>query len=199
MSVSDHPPSPPAPRQVFLFSGHIMDAPDRPAPRFPPAREAHAAARIAEALDALDAGPADIGYTQGAAGADLLFAEAALQRGVHMQLLLPFEVDEFVRRSVLPAAHGERWRQRFDAVLARLDHPPRIMTREAAAGGIDAAVANPFERCNLWLLDTALAWGAGRLKLVCLWNGEGGDGAGGTAHMVAETRQRGGEVIRIPP
>lgn len=187
-----------APRQVFLFSGHIMDAPDRPQPRFPPSREAHAAARIAEALAALDAGPADIGYTQGAAGADLLFAEGALQRGVRMQLLLPFEIDEFVRRSVLPAAHGERWRERFHAVVARLDRPPRILTHEPGAGG-HPAVANPFERCNLWLLDTALAWGAERLRLVCLWNGEGGDGAGGTAHMVAETRRRGGEVIRIPP
>jgi len=40
---------PSSPRQVLLFSGHMMDAPDRPQPRFPPAKEAAAAQRIAAA------------------------------------------------------------------------------------------------------------------------------------------------------
>lgn len=193
------PPS--EPRQVFLFSGHIMDAPDRPAPRFPPQREAAVARRIGLALDALGAGPADIGFTQGAAGADLLLAEAALARGVHMQLLLPFPQDEFIRRSVLPASHGEDWRARFHAVAARLAAPPRVMTADDGGRDDDPdnAADNPYARCNLWLLDSALAYGASRVKLVCVWNGEGGDGEGGTAHMVAAVRRQGGEVIAISP
>ena len=43
--------------------------------------------------------------------------------------------------------------------------------------------ASPFERCNLWLLYTALACGVDKVRFICLWDGSGGDGPGGTAHM----------------
>jgi hypothetical protein len=46
------------PNTVALFSGHMIDAPDRKAPRFPPDKESAAAAAIAETL-------AEIGVTQG--------------------------------------------------------------------------------------------------------------------------------------
>ena len=42
-----------APRQVFLFSGHMIDAPDRKDPRFPADKEPIAAKAIADKLDAL--------------------------------------------------------------------------------------------------------------------------------------------------
>ena len=41
-----------------------------------------------------------------------------------------------------------------------------------------------------WLLYSALAQGRDRLRFICLWDGNGGDGAGGTAHMVEEVRRR---------
>ena len=75
------------PRLVFLFSGHMVDAPDRPTPRFPAEKELIAAQRIAEALDHLSAGPEDLAFTQGACGGDLLFTEACQQRGVKVQWL----------------------------------------------------------------------------------------------------------------
>ena len=40
-----------------------------------------------------------------------------------------------------------------------------------------------YERCNLWLLYTALACGFDKVRFICLWNGSEGDGTGGTAHM----------------
>src|SRR5207253_5262053 len=43
------------PQQVFLFSGHMIDAPDRKEPRFPPDKEKIAAAAIAAKLDELKA------------------------------------------------------------------------------------------------------------------------------------------------
>src|SRR5690349_14580778 len=52
--------SPREPRQVLLFSGHMVDAPDRPQPRFPPRMVPAAARRIAEVLDGLQAGPDDL-------------------------------------------------------------------------------------------------------------------------------------------
>lgn len=182
------------PRRVILFSGHLPDAPGRAQPRFPAALEAAAGQRIAAALAALDAGPADLGLTQGAAGGDLLFAEAAQARGLPLQLLQPFAEDEFIARSVRPVVDGERWVRRYRAVVAGLAAPPRAMP--PARSGDDAR-DNPFERCNRWLLDSALAHGGERVWLLCLWDGQCGDGAGGTAHMVGQVRARGGHVIHI--
>ena len=68
-----------APRQVFLFSGHMVDAPDRSPPRFPPDKEPLAAAAIAKLLDELGAGATDVAISSGACGGDLLFVESCLQ------------------------------------------------------------------------------------------------------------------------
>jgi hypothetical protein len=179
---------PRAPRKALVFSGHRVDAPGRATERFTPRLEAAAAARIADALDALEAGPLDAGLTQGAAGGDLLFTEACLARGVPVQLMLPLPEPEFIAASVLPCADGARWRERYFAAQAALPWPPCTMPPVSG---------DPFEACNRWLLDTALACGAAELHLVCLWNGEPGDGPGGTAHMVDEIRRASGRIAWI--
>ena len=184
------------PRRVILFSGHMIDAPGRTEPRFPPALAPAAAARIAAALDDLGAGPLDLGLTQGAAGGDLLFAEAAQARALPLLFLQPFGEDEFIARSVRPVSEGEQWVARYRTVAARLASPPRAMPPAAA---VAEAADNPFERCNRWLLDTALACGGDRVWLLCLWDGRRGDGAGGTAHMVEEVSRHRGHVVHIDP
>ena len=60
--------------------------------------------------------------------------------------------------------------------------------------GALAADDDPFARANRWLLETALGFGAERLRCICLWNGGGGDGPGGTRHLVDAVRSSGGEV-----
>ena len=182
------------PRQVILFTGHMVDAVDRAVPRFPVARVPAAARRIEAALDEIGAGSADLALTQGAAGADLLFAEACLARAVPLRLLLPLAESDFVARSLLPVEGGADWLARFRAVVARLSEAPREAPRVLGALG-DGEDA--FVRGNLWLLDTALAFGAERLRCICLWDGGGGDGAGGTRHLVDAVRAAGGEVIHI--
>lgn len=56
------------------------------------------------------------------------------------------------------------------------------------------------QRCNCWLLHTALAHGANRVRLVCLWNGGGGGVAGGTGHMSQEMKNAAGsrDLDRYP-
>ena len=80
------------PRQVLLFSGHMVDAPDRPKPRFPSDKVPLAEAAIAKALNGLGVGPDDLALTQGASGGDLIFAEACLARGVRLQLMQPLSL-----------------------------------------------------------------------------------------------------------
>ena len=179
------------PRQVLLFSGHMVDQPGRASPRFPADKAPIAAAKIGEALDALGANAEDLAFCQAAAGGDLLFLEACQARGVRCQVLLPFAEPEFVARSIMPSADAARWRDRFYAVKDKLQDPIRIMPEELGPlpKGID-----PFERCNLWLLYSALACGISRVRFIALWNGGGGDGPGGTAHMYDEVKRRTGRV-----
>lgn len=182
------------PRQVLLFSGHMMDAPGRPAPRFPPDKEDIARQKIVEALDALSACPDDLALTQGASGGDILFLEACRERGMRLQLMLPLKEPEFIQRSLLPSAGGEKWHDRYYILKAGMKDAPRIMPDELGPPPRDVS---PFERCNLWLLDTALAYGIDKVSFICLWDGGGGDGPGGTAHMYNEVKNRTGRVTWI--
>jgi tetratricopeptide (TPR) repeat protein len=180
------------PRQVFLFSGHMIDTANRRTPRFPNGKTGIAAEKIAEAMAALGASEDDLALTQGAAGGDILFAEECAKRGVKIQLLQPFPEAEFIERSILPSEQGESWRARYFSLKAQLKSPSRNMSEEL--GDIPEEGMNPYERCNLWLLYTALAYGIDKVHFICLWNGGGGDGPGGTAHMYQEVNKRTGQV-----
>jgi hypothetical protein len=183
------------PRQVFLFSGHMIDTPARATPRFPPAKEGEAARRIAAALDRFGAGPEDLAFTQGACGGDLLFSEACLQRGVKLHWLQPHREADFTRKSVLRC--GSEWLQRYRAARAGLAGPVRTAPDELGELPPGAAPGAAYERGNLWLLATALAYGADKLRFICLWNGGEDDGPGGTAHMYEEVKRRAGQITWI--
>jgi hypothetical protein len=176
-----------SPRKAVLFSGHMIDAPGREKPRFPPDKEPVAARAIASALADLDVGPGDLSICGGACGGDLLFAEAALARGARLEVYIPFEEPTFLEKSVDFA--GGDWRARFFAAKARgvLFVAPREL-------GPPQEGEDPYERNNRWMMDAALRFGADRVDFVCLWNGEGGDGPGGTKHMMEEVRGKGGRT-----
>src|SRR5271168_3506520 len=96
MSETNAPPR----RKVVLFSGHMIDAPDRAKPRFPADKEPIAARAIAAALADLDIGPHDLCICGGACGGDLLFAEAALALSARPELYIPFDEPTFLEKSV---------------------------------------------------------------------------------------------------
>ncbi|GKS68286.1 hypothetical protein W03_02900 [Nitrosomonas sp. PY1] len=181
------------PRQVFLFSGHMIDAPGRATPRFPAEKEGVAGQKIAEVLNQWGAGPDDLALTQGACGGDLLFTEACQQLEVKVQWLQPFNESEFIQKSVV--CSGETWRERYMTAKAKLTQQGVRSAPEQL--GPPPAGVNPYERCNLWLLYTALSYGIDKVIFVCLWDGGGSDGPGGTAHMYEEVNRRTGKVTRI--
>ena len=180
------------PRLVFLFSGHMIDKPDRKLPRFPPECESSIAAAIDAALTELGAGPADLGITQGACGGDLLFSEAMLKRGAALELHLPLPEQTFVVRSVdfrkASSAVPDRWRERFHAVRQQRSVRTTVMPADSESEESDSV----FERCNLWMLERAISFGATNVRFICVWNGDGGDGPGGTDHMRKAVKQIGG-------
>jgi tetratricopeptide (TPR) repeat protein len=187
------------PRKVFLFSGHMVDLPDRQPPRFPdqPDKIESASRKIAEALEKFEAGPDDLALTQGACGGDLLFTEACQNRGVKVHWYQPFDEPKFIQNSV--ERGGEKWRKRYSDAKAKLTDPIQSAPGRLGEPPADAEKSYPYERCNLWLLYTALSYGIDKVFFICLWNGKGGDGPGGTAHMYNEVKDRTSQVEKIHP
>ncbi len=192
------PAAPWQPRKVVLFTGHMVDEPGRAQPRFPDDKQALVAQAIAVALDELGAGPEDLALCQAAAGGDLLFLQAAQARGMRCQVLLPFAEAEFIAHSIDARSHAEVWRERYYSVTQNLRPELPLRTMPEALGPLPEGV-NAYERCNLWLLYSALSWGLAKMHLITLWDGGGGDGPGGTAQLVREVRRYTGRVRWIDP
>ncbi len=181
------------PVDVFLFSGHMIDRPGRPEPRFPAEMEKEAAHRIEKALDKLQAGENDMAITPGAAcGGDILFIEACLKRNMRVEVLLPFPEAKFIAESVSFA--GDDWVERFYKIR---NHPNISFQFQVDRVGPVPEGDNPYERNNRWTLYSTLIHGIDKVRLITLWNGQGGDGPGGTGHMVQEVRRLGGIVEHL--
>lgn len=177
------------PGKVFLFSGHMIDAPNRSEPRFPADKEGIAAKAINDKLVALGVGLSDVGLCGGACGGDLLFAEACLAHGMAMEIRIPFPVPEFLEKSVAFAGAG--WVERFYNVTENFKVRLLVMPQEL---GPLPQGSDPYEQDNLWQLDSALSFGPEKVHLLCLWNGKCGDGPGGTKHMIESVKQRSGRI-----
>jgi tetratricopeptide (TPR) repeat protein len=182
------------PSAVFLFSGHMIDAPGRKPPRFPDGKEPVdakeiAAKEIAAKLDDLGAGEQDLALCGGACGGDLLFAEACLKRNLRLEVRIPFEEPTFLRESVTFA--GDEWLKRFYDVKANPNTTLLVMPEEL---GPTHRAANPYARNNLWQLYSALSRGPDKVRFICLWNRQGGDGPGGTEDMHNEVLKHSGHV-----
>jgi hypothetical protein len=175
------------PRKVLLFSGHMIDGPTRKEPRFPADKEPIAAKAIADLLDRIAVQPGDLAICGGACGGDLLFAEAALARQLTLAIYLPFDEEKFLVESVDFA--GADWRSRYFAAKSQASF--HIASEEL---GPLKADENPFERNNMWMLQVATGYGAEKVDFLCLWNGSGGDGPGGTQHLMQEVQKNGGRT-----
>lgn len=167
----------------------MIDAPERSVPRFPAEKEKIAAQAILKKLKELKAGAKDIALCGGACGGDLLFAEACVKLGVHLQIHIPFDEPTFLENSVTFA--GRKWRDRYYAVKNNSLTTILVMPEEL---GPTPEGTNPYERNNLWQLHTALSIGPKKVHFICLWDGEGGDGPGGTKHMLDEIKDSTGNV-----
>jgi hypothetical protein len=180
-----------APARVLLFTGHRLDRPDRPKPRFPAAQEGAARAAIGAAVrreQAEAAGPC-LGLAGAASGGDVLFHEACAEAGIPSELYLVMPRQPYVAHSVQPAGPG--WVGRFDRLWERCPHHvlgaaaelPRWLRAKPGYG--------VWQRSNLWMLYNALAYGAARVTLIALWDGQGGDGPGGTEDLIRQAERQG--------
>jgi len=165
------------PLQLVVFVGHLPDLPDQPA-RFPASSIEQVRRNIRAKVEEMDI---RVGFVSAAAGADLLFIEALLERNGTVHIVLPWTRDEFLKTSVLPydpAGAGPVWEPLFNRAL-----------REAATVREIGQAYEPSSDVNwryMMEVTAGLALQTARISRLdvqplALWDGLPGWGTGGTA------------------
>ena len=168
----------------------MVDLPNRPQARFPPEQVPRVTAEVRSQLARWGVGPGTTLFTGGARGADIIAAEAALERGAAVRLVLALAPADFVSSSVaLP--HSD-WEERFRVLL---DQP--AVDVEVVGGAKDDDV---YARTNERIIERAREVDDHPLALV-VWDGKEGDGAGGTSDFVACLSRVSGDdhVVTVEP
>ena len=167
---------------VVHYCGHMLDQRDDPG-SFSRSATEEVRSEVTEWIRARHIGFA---YGSLAAGGDLVAAEAMLESGADLHVVLPFDVDSFLDASVRPA--GVDWERRFSACL---DSATSVtVTSDSAYLGHDelfgfasqVAMGQAVIRAKVLVSDaTQLA----------VWDGEPPSGPAGTARDVALWRSSG--------
>jgi len=119
-----------------------------------------------------------IGIGSAAIGADLIVAEACIQRGMPVRIVLPCSVDGML--AVTPAEH----KSAVVRICAASDIAPSILHDNE--NHVDyAAVAREIAS----MADV----------LIAVWDGSPARGPGGTADVVKLSKERGTRIIKIDP
>lgn len=180
-------------KHCILFTGHMIDEKDRVLPRFPAGKELLVRDEIKKCLMAVkpEKNAVLCGIAGGACGGDILFHELCGELGIASEMYLALPPEEYKKRSV--AFAGMSWVHRFDRLADSL--PVYVMPGEMDEDSHD----NIWARCNQWMMDHAMKKGGEHMTIIALWDGRGGDGAGGTEHMVDTAREKGAktEIINI--
>jgi class 3 adenylate cyclase len=174
---------------VIHFCGHrISDDPNAP---FHASDEQYVAREIADVVARHNVGFA---YGSLASGADILWAEALLDRGVELHIVLPFALDEFVECSVAPS--GGTWVERFS----------RCMDQAASVtyGTIDAYLGDDvlYKYCSEIAIGLTLVRARyldAEVHQFAVWDGLPARGEAGTAIDVALWRSVGHPVTIVSP
>ena len=202
------PEASPRRKRVLVFSGHMIDAPDRKTPRFPAAKESIAREKIKEAVlkEINTGGGVAAGYAGSASGGDILFLEVCAELGIPTRLYLGLQPQLFVTASVMKA--GSDWVRRFWDIHDEHSRRKQVRVLSGATDVTDQSEYLPawlrakpnyniWQRTNLWILFNALAEacdeksGDPNVTLIALWDGAGGDGPGGTEDLVQKVEALG--------
>ena len=177
---------------VLVYCGHRVDAPGRTPPRFPSSKVPAVRQAIRDKLAGLGALH---GFGGAASGADLLVLGELAAKSRTATVVLPFPAEEFAALSV----GGGVWRQAFDQLRAtpgiEFVDPPLLPAQPAPE-----ALGQAFYDANREVQRRAIEY-ARRLDekpaVLVVWDGQPGDGPGGTADTVELWRFEGVEPMVI--
>lgn len=174
---------------VVHFCGHRVSG--EPQGSLPAAAEAELAAAIRRVVGR---DPPGFAYGSLANGADILWAEALLDAGSELHVVLPFALPEFIRVSVEPA--GEAWVERFHRCL-ELSVAVDYATEDGFLGdtvlfGYCAELAMGLALLRARYLDTDV-------RQLAVWDGAPPEQVSGTAIDVARWRRSGRSITVVSP
>jgi hypothetical protein len=138
--------------------------------------------------------PVGFAYGSLSGGSDILWAEALLDSGVELHVVLPFALEDFLETSVRPS--GEAWVRRFHeclegSVSMTFATEGRFLGDEILYGYC-ARLAMGLALLRARFLDA-------RVLQLALWDGEPPAGEVGTARDVATWRSTGHDSTTIAP
>jgi class 3 adenylate cyclase/tetratricopeptide (TPR) repeat protein len=178
------------PPTIVHFVGHMI-APPGKAGRFEAVQAVGVATDIAAVLEGMRIGAA---YGSLASGADILFAEALLGRGVALNIVLPFAIEDFIEQSVRPA--GEEWVGRFKACLEAAK-TVRFATEDSYLG--DDQLFSYCSGLAMGLATLCARHMNAPLMQLAVWDGVASEDAiAGTAADMSRWRDAGHPVTIIP-
>ena len=134
-----------------------------------------------------------IAYGPLACGADILIAEAILELGGELHVVLPFAEEDFLRTSV--RVGGPEWEARYAA------------TRDKAASITFATQMKSVDDDELFAYCSKLVMGLAQLRAgimhteafqLAVWDGRAAGGVAGTAADCAEWARQGGKTRIVP-
>jgi len=173
--------------KVAVFSGHMIDGRDRAQPRFPHELEPAVREAIRVRLTKLGVG---LGYASAACGADILFLEKLSEIGGELHIVLPYNQEQFIRDSVAIVPWGD-WAERFQRLLIKATEVITASDQKLEEGSTSYEYANVLlhglARIKAQQLETEMV-------PLAVWDGQGGDGPGGTANAIEDWRKVGLEV-----
>ncbi len=127
---------------IVVVSGHMVDAPDRPGPRFPPDQVPRMTSEIRQALARWGVGSGTTVVADGARGADIIASEQALGLGARLHLCLArSKPTSSKRRSV--AVRDTEWSARAPEAhqrLRKLDSVEAMDDLQTVGGRLAAGV-----------------------------------------------------------
>ena len=172
----------------ILFTGHMIDEIDRKVSRFPANKEMAVKAELRKQLVEEKESTKNLltGIAGGACGGDILFHEICEEIGISTEIYLALPVTEYQKRSVSFA--GKLWDVRFNSLIKK--SPLHILPVEKRYNTTN----NIWAVTNLWMLDHALEVEGKNMTLIALWDGKGGDGNGGTEHMINTAKDKGAKI-----
>ncbi|MFT7617623.1 MAG: class 3 adenylate cyclase [Planctomycetota bacterium] len=178
--------------QVVVFSGHIIDASDRPKRRFPAASEDKVRDGIRRALEEFDS---VIAFSSAACGADIIFLEEVLKAGGEINIVLPFDRDTFYQTSV-ESVGGVAWRERYEKLFTLAKSVAELTDRHPEWEDVAYDYANRFIAGQAALRAKSIA---SEVVGLAVWDRYCGDGLGGTDSAVDLWRSTGIAVKVVDP
>ncbi len=188
-------PEPQSQVQAFLFTGHMIDAPETKAARFPESVVENARKVISQELEKHKADSNDHCFMCGASsGGDIIFIEECIKREMTVNIHMPYDEPHYIAHFV----KKNDWVERYYKIRSS---DKVFFHYQKDRVGIPRKDTDPYHRNIRWTLYCSLQMGIDKLHLIALWDGKSDSAQDADGErvscMIDNMRSRGGRVIHL--